>query len=206
MVGFRWGAVCILGGAMLGVPALAQDTGDVMPGETFSCGIMEEEGISVQVTFSSDTPGEVYLMLNSELITMAPVPTGSGFAYDATLPVGRFAVRGKGQDVSMTIDGGAPMTCTPNSAEPVTVLSATGNYSLGGKVRSGPGLDQPETDSLPFGEPVSILRHTGFFLDGYEWFEISYSEGLTGFQWGGVMCSTAMQIDGLYESCPAELQ
>lgn len=85
------------------------------------------------------------------------------------------------------------------------MVSAVGNFSLGGNVRAGPGMDFASTDSLPLGEPVSLVSRTGIQMDGFEWFEIEYSEGLRGFQWGGIMCSNALHIVGLYDPCPPEL-
>ncbi|MBV6656813.1 MAG: SH3 domain-containing protein [Devosiaceae bacterium] len=73
--------------------------------------------------------------------------------------------------------------------------------SLGGRVRSGPGTNFDPIDSLPPGEPVVIVRNTGVIFDGYPWFEISYSEGLTGFQWGGIMCSDAQLVPGVFQIC-----
>ena len=67
----------------------------------------------------------------------------------------------------------------------LTMFRVMGNFSLGGNVRSGPGTQYDKTDRLPFGEPVSLVSRSGVELDGYEWFEIEYSEGLRGYQWGG---------------------
>ncbi|MEO1746847.1 MAG: SH3 domain-containing protein [Pseudomonadota bacterium] len=73
--------------------------------------------------------------------------------------------------------------------------------SLGGRVRSGPGTQFDATDSLPEGEPVVIVANTGVMLNGYPWFEISYSEGLTGYQWGGIMCSDGQLVPGVFQVC-----
>ncbi len=85
-------------------------------------------------------------------------------------------------------------------------VSQLGNFSLGGKVRRGAGLQYEQTDSLPYGEPVILLERTGVMMDGFEWFRIEYSEGLTGYQWGGIMCSRALHIIGIYSPCPDDVK
>jgi len=62
-------------------------------------------------------------------------------------------------------------------------------YSYGGKVRSGPGMNFRQVGSLHEGDEILILNGTGAMMNGYEWFEIRYRNGRTGYQWGGIMCS-----------------
>ncbi|MCK7615522.1 MliC family protein [Roseibium sediminicola] len=62
-------------------------------------------------------------------------------------------------------------------------------YSYGGKVRSGPGMNFRQVGSLHEGDQILILTGTGAMMNGYEWFEIRYRNGRTGYQWGGIMCS-----------------
>ncbi|MCC1482569.1 SH3 domain-containing protein [Roseibaca sp. Y0-43] len=184
-------------------PALAQ--GDVPPGTVYMCDEGSLDRPTIQVVIPH-TPGQnATLMLDSEALEMAPTPVGSGFGYDIALPIGHFLVRGKGSDVELSFDGQAPVMCQATADSHNTVVSAMGNFSLGGNVRAGPGTDFARTDSLPYGEPVAILARSGVMFDGYEWFEIEYSEGLRGYQWGGIMCSNALHIIGLYEECPADL-
>ncbi len=61
--------------------------------------------------------------------------------------------------------------------------------SYGGKVRNGPGMQYRQTGSLREGDGILILNGTGAMMDGYEWFEIRYGNGRTGYQWGGLICS-----------------
>lgn len=61
--------------------------------------------------------------------------------------------------------------------------------SYGGKVRGGPGLQYQQVGSLREGDRIRILNGTGIMMNGYEWFQIRYGNGRTGFQWGGIMCS-----------------
>ncbi|MEP3045483.1 MAG: MliC family protein [Roseibium sp.] len=62
-------------------------------------------------------------------------------------------------------------------------------YSYGGKVRSGPGMNYKQVGSLREGDEILLLNGTGTMMDGYEWFQIRYRNGRTGYQWGGIMCS-----------------
>ncbi|MEP2703925.1 MAG: MliC family protein [Roseibium sp.] len=62
-------------------------------------------------------------------------------------------------------------------------------YSYGGKVRSGPGMNYKQVGSLREGDEILLLSGTGAMMDGYEWFEIRYRNGRSGYQWGGIMCS-----------------
>lgn len=62
-------------------------------------------------------------------------------------------------------------------------------YSYGGKVRSGPSMNHKQIGSLHEGDSILILNGTGTMMNGYEWFKIRYSNGLIGYQWGGIMCS-----------------
>lgn len=73
--------------------------------------------------------------------------------------------------------------------------------SLGSTVRSAPNLGDNKIDKLPEGEPIFLLGNTGQIFDGYDWFKIEYSEGLTGFVWGGTLCSKDVLIRGTYQQC-----
>ena len=179
-------------------PALAE--GDVPDGTGYIC---DEGSPFTQVIFNADG---ATLMLESEAIPMTEVPAASGVAYDVTLPLGHYLVQSRGDEVVLQVDDRAPKTCFTDDDYNVDYISLFDTYSLGGKVRSGPGMDFDQTGSLAYGEPISILGHTGAYMDGYEWFEIEDSAGVRGYQWGGIMCSHAMQIDGVYEDCPSDLE
>lgn len=81
--------------------------------------------------------------------------------------------------------------------------------SFGGKVRSGPGMQYQQVGSLREGNPILILNGTGTLMNGYEWFQIRYSNGSVGYQWGGIMCSQKPH-PGIFQVCqglqPAEGQ
>ncbi|PVB62811.1 MliC family protein [Labrenzia sp. 011] len=61
--------------------------------------------------------------------------------------------------------------------------------SFGGKVRSGPGMQYQQVGSLHERDDILILNGTGVMMNGYEWFQIRYGRGQTGYQWGGLICS-----------------
>ncbi len=194
--------------ALLAAPTFAQ--GDVTEGPLYICDEGSEATPAIQVILPSDPDSPATLLLESEAFEMAPVRVASGFGYDIVLPSGHFMVRGKGEDMVLQVDENVPAPCLRQISGAQSTsddyISTQGNFSLGGNVRSGPGTDFPASESLSYGEPVALVSRTGVMLDGYEWFEIEYSEGLRGFQWGGIMCSNALHIIGLYEDCPAELE
>jgi membrane-bound inhibitor of C-type lysozyme len=76
----------------------------------------------------------------------------------------------------------------PASASPDVDFPQPG-YSYGGKVRGGPGMNYRQVGSLREGDRILILNGTGAMMNGYEWFQIRYRNGRTGYQWGGIMCS-----------------
>jgi hypothetical protein len=72
--------------------------------------------------------------------------------------------------------------------------------SYGGKVRGGPGLQYQQVGSLREGDRIRIMTGTGVMMNGYEWFEIRYRNGRSGFQWGGIMCSQKPHPT-IYKTC-----
>lgn len=175
-----------------------------------------DEGIPyVQVLVPHDMNKNAVLMLESEQMEMAPMPMASGFGADAIVGPNHWMIQGNGpSELILLKDDDEPKQCnivdvgnsqSERSSSNGDLVSAMGNFSLGGIVRSGPGMSYSKADSLPYGEPVVLLERTGEMMDNYEWFKIEYSEGLTGYQWGGIMCSNALHIVGLYEECPADL-
>jgi len=57
--------------------------------------------------------------------------------------------------------------------------------SYGGKVRSGPGMQYGQSGSLYQGDSILILSGAGVMMNGYEWFQVRYRNGVTGYHWGG---------------------
>lgn len=72
--------------------------------------------------------------------------------------------------------------------------------SYGGNVRAGPGTQHRDIGSLGEGTVIVILNGTGVVMNGYEWFEIRYGNGRTGFQWGGLICSETA-YPGILTTC-----
>jgi uncharacterized protein YecT (DUF1311 family) len=81
--------------------------------------------------------------------------------------------------------------------------------SLGGKIRSGPGIEYAQTGSLSEGDLVSLEENTGVMMNGYPWFKIiqydnsSGAEIVSGYQWGGILCSFNI-VSGVFNQCPSE--
>lgn len=74
--------------------------------------------------------------------------------------------------------------------------------SYGGKVRAGPGMNYAQTGSLRKNDDLTILGRTGVIMNGYEWFAVKLTNGNTGFQWGGIMCSQH-DLTGVFDKCAA---
>jgi hypothetical protein len=81
-----------------------------------------------------------------------------------------------------------PQASVPAFASPDVQQFPAQGWSLGGKVRSGPGMNFRQSGSLGEFNRITVLRATGVIMGEYEWFEISYSGGRRGFQWGGILC------------------
>lgn len=82
--------------------------------------------------------------------------------------------------------------------------------SWGGSVRSGPGTEFAKIGSLKEGALVELEDNTGVQMNGYPWFKITqYNDvggvTLSGFQWGGILCSFNGR-DGVHQTCPPEWQ
>ena len=89
--------------------------------------------------------------------------------------------------------------------EAAAPLSETGNFSLGGKVRAGPGMDHGQVGSLQYGDAVVLLERTGVLMGDYEWFHIAFGDGKRGYHWGGIMCTLTPGISGTFP-CPDDLK
>lgn len=194
--------------SILSIHAFA--AGDVPDGRTFVCDEGSNTSPTIQVVLPYNSNGKAYLMLESESMEMAPVPVASGFGYDIMLPAGHFLVTGKGNDVSLQVGDQPIKHCVANTPHAsrsgdTGYLSQYGNFSLGGKVRMGPGTNYQQVGSLKYGTPIAIVRRTGVQMDGYEWFQIQWGNGNRAFQWGGIICSNSLHIIGVYEKCPADL-
>lgn len=73
--------------------------------------------------------------------------------------------------------------------------------SWGGTVRSGPGQQFKRLGSLPEGARVTLLENSAVMENGFPWMKISYGEGRTGYQWGGILCSIDSPMPEVFETC-----
>lgn len=202
--------VATLGAALMSGGA-AMASGPLPNGTLYLC---DEGEPYVQVMVPHNQDMNPILLLGSEQIELAPTPSASGFKAEVNLGPHRWVIHGKGATEMMLLKNDeAPKQCRITdmgdegdfSSASGDYVSTMGNFALGGNVRSGPGTQYDKTDSLNYGEPIAIVSRAEVQYQGYEWFEIEYSEGLRGYMWGGIMCSNALHIIGLYESCPADL-
>lgn len=73
--------------------------------------------------------------------------------------------------------------------------------SWGGIVRAQPSIQSDRLDSLSEGEVITLLADTGIEMNGYNWFQIQFRNGQTGYQWGGIICGQTRPIPGTFEIC-----
>ena len=73
--------------------------------------------------------------------------------------------------------------------------------SYGGIVRSGPGKNYVKILSLREGDRVTLVERSEVILYGYPWFKIITTEGVEGYQWGGLICSYGEESIGVYMFC-----
>ena len=73
--------------------------------------------------------------------------------------------------------------------------------SWGGVVRSGPGKQYKRLGSLSEGARVTLLENTGVMENNFPWIKISYDEGQTGYQWGGILCAIDTPMPEVFEMC-----
>lgn len=131
----------------------------------------------------ADLPNFVGLCYNRNPEVFAHIPANCSAAFDTA--------------IQQTIS--APR----NEAEANSRHLPYPGMSLGGQVRSGPGMNYSKVASL--GEnapaPLTILKDTGLTMDGYHWFQIAWGHAATGYEWGGIMCSDDFKLNGIFEAC-----
>jgi len=137
------------------------------------------------------------LSLDQEVrLSWSPAVTGFSFSGQGFELVGL-------ANAAVLHDGAQAVVCHLQARETRTSVAtpALAN-SLGGRLRSGPGLDFITRTVLPAKTPVTLLENTELSLDGYDWFRVETQAGLTGYQWGGVICSIEGVLTGLLRQCP----
>jgi Bacterial SH3 domain len=100
----------------------------------------------------------------------------------------------------------APTPSPPPGAAPT--VSANDDFpvaagSWGGVLRDGPGQQYRKIGSLAEGERVTLMARTDVMDGDFPWFKITTQSGQTGYQWGGILCSTGAERPGLFQTCPA---
>ena len=73
--------------------------------------------------------------------------------------------------------------------------------SWGGVVRTGPGQGFDRAGSLKEGESVTVLGVSRVLVNDYPWLKIRFRDGKTGYQWGGIMCSTDKPRAEMFQTC-----
>jgi len=90
------------------------------------------------------------------------------------------------------------MSTTGNAVE--LVINQPGR-SLGGNLRAGPDTAQQSLGGVAENAPLTIVANTGAHFDGYDWFRVQLGDGRSGYQWGGILCSEGLQLEGVYQTC-----
>jgi len=128
-------------------------------------------------------------------LSWSPVATGFSFSGQGFELVGL-------ANAAVLHDGVQAVVCHLQAREKHTRVSMpTPALSLGGRVRSGPGLDFITRTVLSARTPVTLLENTELSMDGYDWFRFETLEGVTGYQWGGVICSIGGVLPGVLRQC-----
>lgn len=63
-------------------------------------------------------------------------------------------------------------------------------------------MNYEQVGSLRENDDLEILGRSGVSMNGYEWFSVALSNGKTGYQWGGIMCSQH-DLPGVFDRCAA---
>lgn len=138
------------------------------------------------------------------------VVSGSGMQFSN----GAITFGAKGDSGYIELSDGTTFPCTRVNAsvkiEPTPVSPPTPSSSgqprseialaLGTIVRNGPDRNAGRIEKLPDNEPVALVRETGNYFDGFQWFEIEYSEGQRGYAWGGTLCVDT-EVSGILIDC-----
>jgi hypothetical protein len=129
---------------------------------------------------------------------------GTVEAWDAFLshyPSGFHADLARAYLKKLTDDTPAP---SPTPAPPS--VSANDDFpvaagSWGGVLRDGPGQNYRQIGSLQEGEPVTLMGRSDVVENGFPWFKITTQSGKTGYQWGGILCSTGAERPDIFKTC-----
>ncbi|WP_075996009.1 DUF4189 domain-containing protein [Salaquimonas pukyongi] len=106
----------------------------------------------------------------------------------------------------LAIVGFRQFACIKAAADPATAKQGgtaveRPGMSLGGNMRVGPGINHARMKPLRRGTRLMILSNARTSYRGYNWFRIKLTDGRTGFQWGGIICSEGTKVEGLKRVC-----
>lgn len=163
---------------------------------------------------------KVTLLLGSDRHILKTNPAkGDGTIHQASIASHQWQVIQSTQQLRVQFDDQPPIDCAAMIAQVdkkvvETEISPTdgqtptfiAGYSLGGRVRSGPGTRFDHIASLRKGDKVKIVAPAKVNRTGFDWFEIRYGDDKIGYQWGGLLCSTDKDISGIKNPCPRSLR
>ena len=96
--------------------------------------------------------------------------------------------------------GPSPSPAAPAASANDVFPAAAGSW--GGVLRDGPGREYRQVGSLREGEPVTLMGRSDVVEHGFPWFKLTTQSGQTGYQWGGILCSTGAERPDLFKTCP----
>lgn len=100
-----------------------------------------------------------------------------------------------------------PAATQPATPPPQAAAQPPADYpmiagSWGGIVRAGPGPNNAKVGSLTEGEEVTLLAPPVTVTEGdYPWFKIAFGDGITGYMWGGLICSVGAERADMFKLC-----
>jgi hypothetical protein len=124
----------------------------------------------------------------------------TGFRAD----LARAYVKKLAADTPASTPAAATATAPPPSQQTDDYPTEAGSW--GGIVRSGPGRDYRQVESLKEGERITLMGRSDVMENGYPWFKIAFRDGQTGYKWGGILCATGPERPDIFQTCPAEPQ
>jgi len=128
-------------------------------------------------------------------LSWSPVATGFSFSGQGFELVGL-------ANAAVLHDGAQAVVCHLQARETRTKMATPAlAISMGGRLRSGPGLDFITRRVLSAKTPMTLLENTDLSMDGYDWFRVETQTGVAGYQWGGVICSIEGLLTGVLRQC-----
>jgi len=172
-------------------------TCDASQGTSYQLSIVTTERGSLEAIVALQAVGTEATLVTPQGLRLywSPVETGFSFSGQGFELVGL-------ANVAVLHDGAQAVACHLQTREKHTdVAIPTPGLSLGGRVRSGPGLDFVTRTILAAKTPMTLLENTELSMDGYDWFRFETQAGVTGYQWGGVICSREGVLQGVLRKC-----